>query len=242
MTSLNHLGQPVGDPLPDWAPRPHPPARAVSGRWCTVEPLDPARHAHDLYHANSLDETGRMWTYLGNGPFEDLSAYRSWLDSVASKTDPMFFTIVERDRDAALGVAAFLRIEATAGSIEVGHVAFSPALQHTVAATEAMALMMARVFDELGYRRYEWKCDALNEPSRRAASRLGFVYEGTFRQALVVKGRNRDTAWFSVLDSEWPRLRDAFEQWLSPRNFDIDGRQRVALSALTRHDGERSGR
>jgi RimJ/RimL family protein N-acetyltransferase len=173
-----------------------------------------------------------MWTYLPYGPFEDLTAYRAWLDAVAGRRDPMFFAIVAAER--AVGVASFLRVKPAEGSIEVGHLAFSPALQRTTAATEAMALMMATAFDELGYRRYEWKCDALNGPSRRAALRLGFVYEGTFRQASVVRGRNRDTAWFSVTDIEWPRLKAAFGQWLAPGNFGPDGRQRVSLSALTR--------
>ncbi len=177
-----------------------------------------------------------MWTYLPYGPFEDGDAYRAWLDRAAGGW-PLYFAIVAGEpgqTGQAAGVAAFLRAKPAGGSIEVGHLAFSPALQRTRAATEAMALMMATAFDELGYRRYEWKCDALNAPSRRAALRLGFVYEGTFRQATVVRGRNRDTAWFSVTDTEWPRLQAAFRLWLEPANFGPDGRQRIALSALTR--------
>jgi RimJ/RimL family protein N-acetyltransferase len=174
-----------------------------------------------------------MWTYLSYGPFEDLETYRQWLEGAAGSQDPMFFAILAGDQQRAVGVAAYLRVKPADGSIEVGHLAFSPALQRTAAATEAMALMMATAFDELGYRRYEWKCDALNAPSRRAALRLGFAYEGTFRQATVVRGRNRDTAWFSVTDTEWPRVKDAFRRWLAPSNFGPDGRQRVALSALT---------
>ncbi len=233
MTATNHLGQPVGEPVPHWAPRQAPGPRNLTGRWCRLEPLDPARHAEDLYRANRLDEQGRMWTYLSYGPFADLGRYRQWLEGAAAGHDPMFFAIVAGEPPRAIGVAAYLRVKPADGSIEVGHLAFSPALQRTTAATEAMALMMATAFDELGYRRYEWKCDALNAPSRRAALRLGFVYEGTFRQATVVRGRNRDTAWFSVTDAEWPRVKEAFQRWLAPGNFGPDGRQLIALSALT---------
>jgi RimJ/RimL family protein N-acetyltransferase len=234
MTTTNHLGQPVGELVSGWAARPLPSARTLTGRWCRLEPLSSARHGEDLYCANRVDEQGRMWTYLPYGPFEDGDAYRRWLDQAAGGHDPLFFAIVAGEPGRAAGVAAFLRAKPAGGSIEVGHLAFSPALQGTTAATEAMALMMATAFDELGYRRYEWKCDALNAPSRRAALRLGFVYEGTFRQATVVRGRNRDTAWFSITDAEWPRVKEAFRRWLEPANFGPDGRQRVALSALTR--------
>jgi RimJ/RimL family protein N-acetyltransferase len=182
-----------------------------------------------------------MWTYLPYGPFEGAGAYRGWLEQVAGRPDPFFYAIVAGPVDRAVGLASFLRVKPAEGSIEVGHLAFSPLLQRTTAATEAMALMMATAFDELGYRRYEWKCDALNATSRRAAVRLGFVYEGTFRQATIVKGRNRDTAWFSVTDAEWPRLKEAFGRWLAPGNFGPDGRPRVALSELTRPAGERPG-
>lgn len=230
-TTTNELGQPVGSPVLNWSPRQRPPARVLRGRWCQLEPLDPLRHSEDLWKANGDDKAGRMWTYLPYGPFPEARSYRAWVEEVAGREDPLFFAIVVDGR--AGGVASLARIDVSAGSIEVGHVAFSPSLQATTAATEAMFLLMAEVFDELGYRRYEWKCDALNAASRRAASRLGFVYEGTFRQAVVVKGRNRDTAWFSVIDTEWPRLRAAYQRWLSPDNFDPDGRQRLALSTLT---------
>ncbi len=233
MTSTNHLGQPIGEPVPGWAPRPRPAPRSLEGRWCRLEPLDPSCHVEDLYHANRMDGQGRMWAYLSYGPFEDLQAYRQWAEQAAGSQDPLFFAILAGEPLRAAGVAAYLRIKPGDGSIEVGHLAFSPALQHTTAATEAMALMMATAFDDLGYRRYEWKCDSLNAPSRRAAVRLGFVYEGTFRQATVVRGRNRDTAWFSVTDREWPQIKEAFRRWLEPSNFGPDGRQRVALSSLT---------
>ena len=197
------------------------------GAFCRVELLDAARHADALHEVNSADTEGRMWTYLPYGPFS-ASEYRRWVESVQNQPDPMFFAIVT---DRPVGVASYLRIDEANGSIEVGHVAYSPALQRSTAATEAMYLMMRRVFDELGYRRYEWKCDSLNAPSRRAAERLGFTYEGTFRQALVRRGRNRDNAWFSIIDSEWPTLRTAFETWLDPSNFDEDGRQRRSIAS-----------
>jgi RimJ/RimL family protein N-acetyltransferase len=209
------------------------------GRWCHLEPLNAARHADDLFRANRADEEGRMWTYLPYGPFDTLASYRTWLEAVTSREDLMYFAIID-GQSRAVGVAAFLRVDPAAGTIEVGHLAFSPGLQGTRAATEAMALMMRSVFDDLGYRRYEWKCDSLNAASRRAAQRLGFVYEGIFRQAVVVKGRNRDTAWFSITDEEWPRLAAAYERWLAPDNFDADGRQRLALSTLTRPEAPAS--
>jgi RimJ/RimL family protein N-acetyltransferase len=231
--TYNHLGQPVGLPLGDWSPPPRPPRSALQGRFCRVEPLSAARHAADLFAANSLDAEGRMWTYLGVGPFATLGEYRAYLDGIEGSTDPLFQAIVDAATGRAVGVASYLRIQPEHGSIEVGHLAFSPLLQRTPAATEAMYLMMRQAF-ELGYRRYEWKCNALNEPSRAAARRLGFSFEGVFRQATIVKGRSRDTAWFAVIDGEWPALRAAFERWLDPANFDEAGRQRTSLSQLTR--------
>lgn len=204
----------------------------MEGRFCRVEALDPWRHADALYAANSTDSEGRMWTYLPYGPFHSRADYRAWIEGTARESDPLLYAIVDRATHQAAGVAGYLRINPSCGSIEVGHLCYSPGLQRTPAATEAMFLMMERAFC-LGYRRYEWKCDALNEPSRAAARRLGFSFEGVFRQATVVKGRNRDTAWFSIIDREWPALKDAFERWLNPANFDDQGRQRVRLSQLT---------
>jgi RimJ/RimL family protein N-acetyltransferase len=198
------------------------------GRDCRMEPLDPARHAPALYDAFRLDTAGVDWTYLPYGPFDDAGAFRTWLDGIAVGDDPLFYTVVD-DADKAVGVASYLRIFPDIGSIEVGHIHYSPLLQRSRAATEVMYLMMRRAFDELGYRRYEWKCDSLNAPSRRAADRLGFVYEGTFRQATIYKGRNRDTAWYSIIDTEWPAVRRAFEAWLHPANFDASGAQRTQL-------------
>lgn len=202
------------------------------GVYCSVQPMEIERHAKDLYHADCLDESGSTWTYLPYGPFDSLSSYQTWLTESCQGDDPMFYAIVDRHTGKPNGVASFLRILPESGSIEVGHVRFSPLLQKSRVATEAMYLMMKHAFD-LGYRRYEWKCDALNEPSRNAATRLGFSFEGIFRQATVYKGRNRDTAWYSIIDSEWPRLNEAFKKWLLPDNFDNDGRQIASLRELT---------
>ena len=204
----------------------------MTGRYCRVEPLDPERHAAQLHEANMRDASGRAWTYLAVGPFDTFTAYRQWIATVCLGDDPLFHAIIDAATRKPVGVASYMRIDCPNGVIEVGHLAYSPLLQRKPAATEAMYLMMKRVF-ELGYRRYEWKCNSLNAPSRAAAQRLGFSYEGVFRQAAVHKGRNRDTAWFSIIDSEWPSLRAAFERWLAPANFDQDGRQRVSLSSLT---------
>ena len=228
----NALGQPVGPPLPDWQPPRTPPREPLAGRWCTLEPLDAERHAAQLHAANALDAEGRNWTYLTAGPFDRFEDYRAWVEAAAQADDPRFYAIVERATGEAAGVASYLRIAPAAGSIEVGHIHYSLRLQRTPAATEAMYLMLRRAF-ELGYRRYEWKCDALNAPSRAAARRLGFAFEGVFRKALVYRGRSRDTAWYAVTDDDWPRLRAALERWLAPENFDAGGRQQVRLSTLT---------
>jgi RimJ/RimL family protein N-acetyltransferase len=203
----------------------------MAGRFCRIEPLDAGRHAAELFDANRADASGRMWTYLAYGPFDTFDAYRAWVERMSASEDPLFFAVVDLASGRASGVASYLRIAEANGAIEVGHIAFAPALQRTPAATEAMYLMMQRVF-ALGYRRYEWKCDALNAASRAAAARLGFSYEGIFRQATVYKGRNRDTAWFAAIDREWPTLDAGFRQWLSPENFDADGRQRARLGDL----------
>ncbi|WP_438027800.1 GNAT family N-acetyltransferase [Sorangium sp. So ce233] len=232
MKHVNSLGQPIGHPLPDWTPRRLPPREPLVGRTCRVEPLDPERHAADLHAANQKDAEGRNWTYLPYGPFATLKDYRAWMEATCLGADPLFHAIVDGATGRAVGVASYLRIDPKNGVIEVGHINHSPLLQRTPAATEAMYLMMRRAFDELGYRRYEWKCDALNAGSRAAAARLGFRFEGVFRQATVYKGRNRDTAWHAIVDGEWPAAKAAFERWLDPSNFDASGRQRLSLSAL----------
>ncbi len=221
--------QSIGFAVDGWTPRPFPPRTPMTGRLCRVEPLDIERHATQLHEAN-LDDTERLnWTYLHSEPSGDLPAYRGWLEKMTAANDPFFHAIIDNRTGEAAGVAAYLRIDPANGVIEVGHINYSPRLQRTAAATEAMALMMHRVFDELGYRRYEWKCDSLNAPSRVAAERLGFRFEGIFRQAMVYKGRNRDTAWYSITDREWPSVKAGFDRWLDPANFDADGRQRSRL-------------
>jgi RimJ/RimL family protein N-acetyltransferase len=227
----NDSGQPIGVPLVGWTARPQPPRTPMTGRYCRVEPIDIERHAADLYDVKTDPSS---WTYLFYGPFGEFDSYRRWLAEMEALNDPLFYAIVDNRSGKAIGVAAYLRIDTANGVIEVGHLNFSPALQRTAAATEVMYLMMRRAFDELGYRRYEWKCDSLNMPSRRAAERLGFTYEGTFRQAIVYKNRNRDTTWYSIIDREWPARKRAFEGWLSPENFDAAGHQRHPLAAFMR--------
>jgi RimJ/RimL family protein N-acetyltransferase len=222
---------PLGEPVPGWTPPPRPPREPLEGRYARIEPLDPERHAADLFAANRASDA--IWRYLPYGPFDSLADYRAWVAESARSDDPLFHAVIDKATGRAAGVASYLRIAPEAGSIEVGHINYAPALQRTRAGTEAMVLLMRRAF-ALGYRRYEWKCDALNAPSRRLAQRLGLSFEGVFRQATVVKGRNRDTAWFAAIDKEWPALEAAFETWLAPENFDAEGRQRQSLSALTR--------
>lgn len=233
---VNELGQPIGDALPDWTACDPPQSSVLSGTYCRLERLDADRHAADLFRADRADVSGASWTYLPYGPFADLASYRGWLEPAAAGVDPLFYAVIDTDprSDAgttgrAVGVLSLLRVQPDVGSIEVGHVHYSPALQRRRAATQAQYLLMAYVFDDLRYRRYEWKCDALNAPSRAAALRLGFRYEGTFRQATVAKGRNRDTAWYSIIDAEWPGVRTAMRSWLSEDNFDDSGRQRTPL-------------
>jgi RimJ/RimL family protein N-acetyltransferase len=226
------MNQPIGFALPNWKPPPCPTRAPMEGRFCRLEPINGQRHAAELFAANSIDRDGRNWTYLPYGPFESFEAYQAWLHQSCQSSDPLFFAIIDLKQAQAVGVASYLRIDPRNGSIEVGHINYSPLLQRTPAATEAMYLLMRQAF-ELGYRRYEWKCDSLNAPSRAAAQRLGLSFEGIFRQAVVVKGRNRDTAWYAAIDSEWPALQEAFQRWLDPSNFDETGTQRVRLSELT---------
>jgi RimJ/RimL family protein N-acetyltransferase len=214
---------PIGkavDYIPASLPKNHP----LQGQYCRLERFDLARHSEGLFAAYRVDETGKNWTYLPFSGFDDPTKFKAWAQETCTKPDPFFYAVIGLDSGQAIGLASFLRINPAAGSIEVGWINFSPPLQGTRASTEAMYLMMQEAF-RLGYRRYEWKCDILNAPSNRAAKRLGFTFEGIFRQALVYKGRNRDTAWYSVLDSEWPAQRDRFERWLPPTNFDANGQQ-----------------
>ena len=219
---LNALGQPVGVPVAGWAAPPWPPLEPMAGRLCRLEPLSVPRHAAELYAANGLDAEGRNWTYLPYGPFKTIEQYTSWMTTETGGSDPQLWAIVDA---LTAGPRASPPIS---GSIRRRDPQRMVNRSSAPAATEAMYLMMRRAF-ELGYRRYEWKCDALNAPSRAAAERLGFSYEGLFRQARVNKGRNRDTAWYAVIDRDWPSLREMFEQWLAPANFDERGQQRKPL-------------
>jgi RimJ/RimL family protein N-acetyltransferase len=220
----------MGFPVPNWHGATFPPREEMRGRFCHLAPLQTEKHARDLWESFELDTENQTWTYLYHGPFEAFEGLEQWIEFTIHRTDAIPFAIVDATTLKAIGIAMYLRIDSNAGSIEVGNLHFSPLLQRTPAATEAMFLMMERAFAS-GYRRYEWKCNALNAPSRRAALRLGFSFEGIFRQAAVVKGCNRDTAWFSVLDEEWPMLKKGFEKWLSSDNFEADGRQKLSLEA-----------
>lgn len=228
----SELGLPIGFPLEDWSACERPPKTVIDGRYCRVEPIDPARHAADLHAANLKDGERGIWTYLPYGPFASLDEFWAWMDLSCLGEDPLFHAILDKASGRAVGVASYLRIEPAVGVIEVGHINYAPELQKTAAATEAMYLLMRRVFDELGYRRYEWKCDALNEPSRRAAERLGFTFEGIFRKATLYKGRSRDTAWYSITEDEWPAIEAAHRAWLDPGNFDAHGGQERSLAAF----------
>jgi RimJ/RimL family protein N-acetyltransferase len=229
----DEFGQPIGDALPGWSAPPFPAQAPLAGRYCRVEPLNAERHAKDLWDAQRDDDRGVRWTYLFQGPFADFEAYRRWVQVAQDSRDPQFYAIADVADGRAAGSCAYMRIEPAHGVIEIGSIYLAPRLARTRTATEALYLLMDNAF-ALGYRRYEWKCDSCNLPSRAAATRFGFTYEGTFRQAVVYKGRNRDTAWFSIIDGDWRRgLRDAYLHWLDPANFEANGRQKASLSALT---------
>ena len=211
---------------------PHPKGISIEGRLVDLKPLNSNKYAKELFLSNSLDEKGINWAYLPYGPFDSQVNYTKWIKSFEEGDDPVFFAIISKKLKKAIGIASFLRINPTKGLIEVGHINYSPLLQKTTEATEAMFLMMKWVFDN-GYRRYEWKCNALNLKSRRAAQRLGFSYEGVFRQMTISKGRNRDTAWFAIIDKEWAEIERCFDQFLSESNFDNNGKSKVSLNSLT---------
>lgn len=224
-------GLPLGRPLSKWASRPLPPRAVLEGRFCRLEPLDVARHGDDLVAAFSKTDED-SWRYLFAGPFDSDEDCRTWLADVATRTTEVPYALIDLKSGRAAGMASYMRIEPGHGVIEVGSIHYSDMLKRTPATTEAMFLMMRHVFDDLGYRRYEWKCDSFNAPSRRTAQRLGFLFEGIFRQHMVVKGHSRDTAWFAIVNSDWPMLKRAYEKWLSPDNFNESGQQRVSLSDL----------
>lgn len=222
---------PLGAPLPGWTRRAAPQPVTIDGRYCRIEPLNIEDHGDDLVTAfRTTDESS--WTYLFIGPFADDAGILNWLTESANSKDFIYSAIIDRKTGRAAGLCAYMRPDLANGVIEIGSIHYSDALKRTPATTEAMYLLMRHVFDDLGYRRYEWKCNSFNAPSRRAALRLGFRFEGIFRNHMVVKGHNRDTAWFSILDSEWPALKSAYEKWLAPENFDRAGKQRVSLTDM----------
>lgn len=228
MNQFNQFGQPVGDELIDWQPRPYPERVELNGRYCTLTPLRP-EHAAALFAAYQLAEDTRSWTWLLREPDANVEAFTEWVESVCALSDPIHFAVIDNQTQAPVGTLALMRIDPKNGVVEVGHVHFSPLLSRTPMSTEAQYLLMRYVFEVLGYRRVEWKCNSLNEPSRRAALRLGFQYEGRFRQALVTKGHNRDTDWFSIIDKEWETRDRAFQNWLAADNFSADGKQIKSL-------------
>jgi RimJ/RimL family protein N-acetyltransferase len=231
--ATNRFGQPVG-PLVDARSAKRPERVTLRGRAVSLVPLDAETHADALFHGANGGDKDRLWTYLADGPYADAAVFKAAIAAKAQSADPLFFAVLDNASGLAVGYQTLMRIDATHRAIEVGNVLYTPALQRTIGATEAQYLLARYVFDELGYRRYEWKCDDLNAPSKRAATRLGFFFEGVFRQHMIVKGRSRDTAWFSMLDAEWPARRAAFERWLAPDNFDDAGRQKVSLTRLDR--------
>ena len=224
---MSQIGRAV-DPTPARQPQPI----VLRGAIITIRPFDHRSQAEALYQGTHGENSEEQWRYMFDGPYPDLAAYQAAFQKKQASVDPLFFAIIQNATERPVGQASYLRMDPAHRVIEVGNIIFTPALQRTAGATEAMYLMARHVFEDLGYRRYEWKCNALNEPSCRAALRLGFTFEGMFRQHMIVKGRNRDTAWFSMLDSEWPQRRASFERWLSPENFDPEGGQKVPLARL----------
>jgi RimJ/RimL family protein N-acetyltransferase len=216
--------------LTGWQPVSLPRREPMHGRTVRLEPLDATRHASSLW--KSVRGNDQVWQWLFDGPYANEDDFTAAIARKQADTEQIFYAIIPADIGAAAGYASYLRMEPAHGVIEVGNILLSPPLQRTTAATEAMYLMARHVFDDLGYRRYEWKCNALNAPSRRAAQRLGFTFEGLFRQHMVIKCQNRDTAWFSMLDHEWPARKQAFDSWLNPANFDSHGRQLKSLSEI----------
>ena len=224
-------GLPIGAEVSDH-PAPRPERRVLPGRFVDLVPLDPDAHGPSLWEESHGPTKDAIWQYLFEAPFPDYAAFKAHLERKAASEDPLFYAIVDKASGRALGYETLMRIDPANRVIEVGNVMYGAGLQRTPGATEAQYLLARYVFDDLRYRRYEWKCNALNAPSRRAADRLGFTFEGLFRQAVIVRGRNRDTAWYSMLDSEWPSRKAAFERWLDPANFDAEGRQKKALTKL----------
>lgn len=234
-SSIKTSAAPIGTEV-DSTPAGRPAHTRLSGRSVTLIALDAVEHAESLYHETEATGQDDVWRYLFEGPYADMGGFRAGLEKKAASKDPLFYAILNTG-GRAVGHAAYMRIEPIHRCIEVGSILYTRTLQRTIAGTEAMYLMARHVFEDLGYRRYEWKCNSLNEPSRRAALRYGFKFEGIFRQHMIVKGRNRDTAWFAMLDSDWPRVKANFEKWLDISNFDSEGRQQVSLASLNAING-----
>ncbi|WP_127019299.1 GNAT family N-acetyltransferase [Rheinheimera mangrovi] len=229
---LNEFQQPIGQALTDWKPAKQPSKRNMDGQYCRLEPLNAERHSDELYQAFADSRDARDWTYLPYGPFSSANEYREFLTRNSQLNDPIHYTVVAQSTGKAVGTVSLMRIDAANGVIEIGHVVYSSTMQRTPLSTEVMALLLKYVFEELGYRRVEWKCDSLNGPSRAAAKRFGFTFEGIFRQLQVTQGRNRDTAWYSILDYEYAQFKSAYQLWLAPDNFDETGHQLAKLANL----------
>lgn len=229
---LNEFQQPVGRDLTGWVPTKQPEKTVFTGRFCRLERLDVERHVAELYEAFQNSPDARNWTYLPYGPFNSFDEYQNYSMSIEGLNDPFHYTVIDQSTNKAMGTVSLMRIDTANGVIEIGHVVYSPRMQRTPISTEAIALLLNYVFEELGYRRVEWKCDSLNAPSRAAAERFGFTFEGVFRQLQVMQGRNRDTAWYSLLDSEYAVFQSAYKEWLAPENFDESGQQINKLAEL----------
>ena len=227
---MNQIKLPIGEAVPEWTTKQLPQKTKMQGRYCCLYPLDLKKHSIPLYEAFCKDKDNLNWTYLPYGPFENYEDFKKWLVDFCLTKDPFFFVVVKKD--AVVGLASYLRIKPEVGVIEIGHIHFSPLLQKTRASVETIYLMMRRVFDEMGYRRFEWKCDSLNKRSCEAAKKFGFQFEGIFRQLTIYKGRNRDTAWFSVINKDWGKIKQNFEKWLSAENFDEKNKPSLSLRYL----------
>ncbi len=236
MVEVNEYGQPIGKPIDNWKGCKYPDADLLSGSYCQLRRLNIADHGASLYESLSIPDSERLWTYLSYGPFEEFDSYKAWLTSCTKSTDPLFYAILDKKGNNVLGIMSYLRITEKVGVLEIGHILFSQKLQRTSMATEAIYLMLKYAFDELGYRRVEWKCDSLNALSTKAAKRLGFKYEGEFAKATIYKNRNRDTKWFAIVDSEWAVLKLAYQAWLHPSNFDELGAQKRSLQEFIQLD------
>ncbi len=230
MTEQNQFNQVIGHRIENWMPKQKPRREIMLGNYCKLEPLDINSHTSKLFEAFQMNNQGETWTYLPFGPFNTEIEFKVWLSKVT--LEKLFYTIIDNKHNLPQGFASYHDIDLEHGVIEVGSIHYSKLLQKTRTGTEAMYLMMHHVFEELDYRRYQWRCNALNKGSRTAAERLGFKFEGIFRQSNVFKGYNRDTAWYSIIDNEWPALKVKFQRWLDPSNFDTNGNQKVSLQAI----------